>query len=454
MSGKQGTAVSDRMKYNVKPTAVRSECLLNNIKCSNGNTFSPGDQLVFDVPAMSGGYYLDPANSLFRFTVKRGNLVAADGTYVYFGRSPQSLIKRLEIYDAGGHLLENIDNYDALSAMIDICTADYSNATSNALFQKRARDNEDTTKFITNSYGGTMSRQSTAATTSNDYRKYGYLCNDVTTMDIQFCLSSAIFGQATEKYYPLSAMNGFRIQLTLQDATKALTWASDTGATADYNITDPTLFLNVVRVDPEVDRGIVSSSKGPDGKIRIHTQTWRTFSTTISADSTSLDYVIPINVSSLKSLFFTFLSQDIAVNYDYLSFYYRYLTDYQLFVDGNPIPASPVKVTYGFTESYNELMRAWHVRYGDSHGTLLNPVTYEGSDLSNEKSNAVFGLELESFNGKSNVIESGMNVLNSTIQMRMNFSTATSNAHTCMFFCLYDVFLVIDPETGITTLEF
>ena len=53
MSGKQGTAVTDLMQYNVKPTAVRSENLLNNIKASNGNLFagSSEGQIIFDVPA-------------------------------------------------------------------------------------------------------------------------------------------------------------------------------------------------------------------------------------------------------------------------------------------------------------------------------------------------------------------------------------------------------------------
>ena len=68
-----------------------------------------------------------------------------------------------------------------------------------------------------------------------------------------------------------------------------------------------------------------------------------------------------------------------------------------------------------------------------------------------------FGLELESFSGKSGTIESGLNVLNANVSFRMNFEHATTTnneTYYCTFYCLFDIFLVIDPETGITTLEF
>ena len=56
---KEGSAVSDRLKFDVKPIAVRSENLVTSIKATNGNAQS-GDgisNIIFDIPAMSGGYY-------------------------------------------------------------------------------------------------------------------------------------------------------------------------------------------------------------------------------------------------------------------------------------------------------------------------------------------------------------------------------------------------------------
>ena len=53
--------MSDRMLYIPKPIAVTSENLVTNIKASNGSWFigDASTQVIFDIPAMSGGYYLD-----------------------------------------------------------------------------------------------------------------------------------------------------------------------------------------------------------------------------------------------------------------------------------------------------------------------------------------------------------------------------------------------------------
>ena len=69
---KEGSAVSDRMRYVPKPIAVRSENLVTSVKASNGSLFN-GDgstQMMFDIPAMSGGYYLDSAATRFSLNVQ------------------------------------------------------------------------------------------------------------------------------------------------------------------------------------------------------------------------------------------------------------------------------------------------------------------------------------------------------------------------------------------------
>ena len=66
---KESSAVSDCMRYVSKPSAVRSENLVTSSKASHGSLFN-GDgstQVIFDIPAMSGGYYLDTAATQFSF---------------------------------------------------------------------------------------------------------------------------------------------------------------------------------------------------------------------------------------------------------------------------------------------------------------------------------------------------------------------------------------------------
>jgi hypothetical protein len=71
MSGDAGQAVTDRMKYGIKPSAVRSENMLHNIKSVNGTSFplQLGQEIIFEVPALGNGYYCDFSTSYFRFRV-------------------------------------------------------------------------------------------------------------------------------------------------------------------------------------------------------------------------------------------------------------------------------------------------------------------------------------------------------------------------------------------------
>ena len=67
----------------------------------------------------------------------------------------------------------------------------------------------------------------------------------------------------------------------------------------------------MVRVDPTVDAQLIKSAQSPeDGNIRIHSQTYQTFQMSILANQATFEYVIPIKVSSLKAIYFTFAPQD------------------------------------------------------------------------------------------------------------------------------------------------
>ena len=66
----------------------------------------------------------------------------------------------------------------------------------------------------------------------------------------------------------------------------------------------------------------------------------------------------------------------------------------------------------------------------------------------------MLAVELEYFALKDKVIKSGSNVLNNNVELRVTYSQAALVPFNLMFFALYDCFLVIDPEMGITTMEF
>ena len=495
---KEGSAVSDRMRYVSKPIAVRSENLVTSVKASNGSLFN-GDgstQVIFDIPAMSGGYYLDTAATRFSFNVQLQTIGASSSTsldansYLFLDRGPQSIINRFQLYDASGHLLEDIQNYHILYGLVKVCTGNRAVTEKRNNFFKECRNCDGYHETITGeaearvattttqrnvdpAFGGAIYQVPAAGSgTLYDYKQdafEGTVANHTAThIPLTLTFFSSVFGGGQDKYFPLSAMNGFRLVLTLNNANNA--FQIDDQSTGNksvvYSINDPTIYTNMIRVDPAVDRGIIDASRGTDGRIRIHSQSWRTYSVTVQKSDTVRNIVVPISVSSLKALYFTHVTTAPDGFISASSAYKRYTTSYQLFVGSVAIPTTPVQVqalgnTIGegtYTEVTAELLRAWHIRLNDQDmGTLLQPGQSWDECVSgeNSRSNFYMGVELESFSNKDDTIESGANVLNNNVELRINYKQVdANNASNLLFFARHDIFIVIDPETGITTVEF
>ena len=567
-------AVTDRMKYTIKPSAVRSENLLHNFKATNGRAFpiQLGQEIIFEFPGMGNGYYCDFSTSYFRMGVNcaftnaiaNATLSAAGVTanavnqgYMRFDRGLESIFRRIQIFDASGNLLENFENYNDLYWAIELMTNNSTlrsrmgNFHGEGLLVPHNSENPDASGGMigaANDVGGAGLGYFTPAGNPFEVHVNGYnaqipyvkypdlggiiagqhcapinvtnTANIGTTVDFSnfmqatqalpigtatntykyftFQLLSAMFGGASEKYIPMSAINGLRIVMTLEDPAGCLvqcglglvnnTAATQTACTT--TIYDPTLFLNMVRVDPAVDQALKNTAKGRDNLIRISSQTWSTYQTSIAANTESFEYLIPIRVSSLKAIYFTFAKQSYKGLETFQDFLYPHLgTDskttwfdncllqYQFFLDGKPTPATPVQVKTGYSEVISELARSLHIGHKGADGQYLS-LLCSGSLADYPCRNFILGQEFESFNGKGPVIESGYNTLNSTLTLRLDFDTTglikqpppavcvggnmlpaltqaiTPIASYLKVFCLYDTFLTIDDSTGVMRTEF
>ena len=89
---------------------------------------------------------------------------------------------------------------------------------------------------------------------------------------------------------------------------------------------------------------------------------------------------------------------------------------------------------------------------------------------------AIFGQELESFNQKSGIIQSGVNTMQTTFVLEMNFNTALNYVYSCpsfstdvrelMYtydlgaqyelraFCMYDKVIAFDENSGSVRAEY
>jgi hypothetical protein len=85
------------------------------------------------------------------------------------------------------------------------------------------------------------------------------------TRQVSFQIMSSLFGGASDKYLPMSAINGMRIIFSLENAVGAVVRHGLGAGTMTITLEDPTLFMNMVRVDPTVDAALLQAATGPDG---------------------------------------------------------------------------------------------------------------------------------------------------------------------------------------------
>ena len=547
MSGEAGVAVTDRMKYGIKPSAVRSETMLHNIKAVNGVSFplQLGQDIIFEIPALGNGYYCDFSTSYFRMNVKVSfaeeiDFESATNGYVRFERGPESMFRRVQIFDASGNLLENFENYNDMYTLTELLTNNASNRRGVSTFHGEGFFNPldyeltendglycvsrnlpicfpdlggaivgqkwgdvSSANAATVALGAAERRSVTKSGAFNLYHdsstEFGNVNRQTGTRQVSFQLMSSLFGGSSDKYLPMSAINGMRIIFSLENAVGSVVRHGLGTATMTVSLEDPTLFMNMVRVDPTVDAALLSAATGPDGLIRVHSQTYSMFQSSIYSNSQMWEYVIPIKVSSLKAIYFCFSPntynglENAADRYNLTPFAYagsegltgavssvkfpmrttwysNNLQSYQFFIDGKPNPASPVFLRTGCSEIISELQRAMHFGHKNGDGQYFSLLAAQGIG-GYVTQNCIFGQEFESFSNKGPVIESGMNTLNSLVTLRMNFNNNATSPYPntsklvtntdgfsdsvyLKVFCLYDVFLTIDPKTGIMRTEF
>ena len=119
--------VSDKMRYGLKPIAVESKAHLLTVPCVGTNLYS-GDTsstIIFRIQHNPSGRYIDPTATKFKMTLQFSfpDFLTASDTF-FLERGPESIIRRFTIKDIQGRVLEDIDQYNMLYAITEICTGD------------------------------------------------------------------------------------------------------------------------------------------------------------------------------------------------------------------------------------------------------------------------------------------------------------------------------------------
>ena len=113
------------MRYGLLPIAVESKAHLLTVPCIGTNLCS-GDTsstIIFRIQQNPSGRYINPTATKFKMTCQFTfpDTLSVSDTF-FLERGPESIIRRFTIKDIQGRILKDIDQYNMLYAITEICT--------------------------------------------------------------------------------------------------------------------------------------------------------------------------------------------------------------------------------------------------------------------------------------------------------------------------------------------
>ena len=112
--------VSDKMKYGLKPIGVSSNLSTITVPCVGTNAYegNTSNTIMFRLQHNPSGRYVDPSATKIKLTFTLNWPANLNATHAFFfERGPESIIRRFQVRDVQGSILEDIDNYNMLYAI-------------------------------------------------------------------------------------------------------------------------------------------------------------------------------------------------------------------------------------------------------------------------------------------------------------------------------------------------
>ncbi len=325
---------------------------------NNSSEFTSNSLIQFRIPANIQNTYMDWANDWsLQFKLELNDIVASDDvetkTSLRLDKAgASSLIKKLTIRQAG-QVLSEVNDYGIVACLMKDLQMDavYAGNTGKLL--------EGTTN---GSYGELLE------TTQTDQ-------NDLTKASVLFSipLSYNCFSNSN-KMIPLFGLAPIEIDIELYPAHQVGGWNAKSGtANVARNINDDAFSLKEVQLtgyyvelSPNAQALI---SESVNNQYQICSNNYRVSNVNIQNGVTAVNEVIPINVSSLERIFIIHRKSDKAIitstNNNDTPFtlgnrYYPLLEEYQTFINGQPFPERPVKMTGRLAEAMTEVLMCEH----------------------------------------------------------------------------------------------
>lgn len=472
------TALTSDMLYGLKPSAPKSRSYRISVAPMNKNIFTPGDQMVFELPVGRRGTYLDQSQSFLKFSVQCSSTAACavGGNGIYTDNTAYSFIQRLDVWNSS-NLLETLNEYGQLcSFLIDTSLSQSDKAGLSTMIGCNG------TSVNMNGTGAALAQYASTTAVQVPGDRSGFSMASVintsaisTAIPYTFCLPllSGVVGVNSSKMLPVGKLfNPIRMEFYLAANDDAIYYGS-TGAGTVWQLVNVEFCACYVEIlddalDPPLQQDVTEY---------ISTKTFRQSSTYMpTATSGEFSCMLPQRAASITALYARFRNYGNAIQGDSTTAAYRKsassspsISNYYFRIGSSIYPNKPVylinsNLTGTGAEGYAELMKTFHALSSSIGNSAITNAQYNVSTTAasgfaaefgvGQKAQGVrdthnnafaIGLECESFSNRSDTILSGISTLNSQIFFTANIlsgKTAAAN-FTIDFFAQMDCILCL-----------
>ena len=432
---------------NQKQRAVASRSYRVKVNPANGQTFSAGQTINIDLPSNLAGTYVNWNQCYLKFKVTNTTEV-----FILDRCGAAGFIERVQCQTAGAQIFD-LPNWNVLmTILMDM----------------------DSSPAYKAGYGNILMGTNG-----------GHQGGDVMAADASrtFCVPFTLhpFGMSTpHRLHPLFSLSPVQFKLTL--ASKAL--AGKSPGTGALSFTEVELVCVFTELSPSAQSQVDSMT---GGIYNILASSYQNVGTSMVAASTAVTANLGVSVSSLERVIVCHRPTASlgATFYNLGNRSKNYLTEYQIFVNGESYPARPIKVEDSCAEALAEFLLSDHSLVdfnkqssfniavngtlvdtksngldGQSVNGVLVPYTSNDPDGNEYGSTAGSASNIGSFitavemetglsDGKSAKIYSGISTISSTVNYRGVYNSLSENAQ-IDFFAQFTVLLSLNMRgTGV-----
>jgi hypothetical protein len=486
-------ALSPEFSFTPKPSSVNGRSYRVSIPVSNGQNFSAGSTMVFNIPCGKQRTLLDPTSSYIRYTIKNGvtqstatgvqgctisstlppngstatgssatavnTIVSTFGAGLFLDHNAYSIFNTTTLY-SGSNMLEYINGCNILYSYILDTNFSYANALSNSLnYGMYVPD----TSPLEIRRGTLLANVVATASASAPATTSAYISEQNT-----FCLPilSALIGMGSSgKFVPIYKIQDvLRLEILLE--SQSLAFAQLGSCASSYSVISAELELQFVEVDQE-GMDLIESTTPMGSPTFIVGSSFRHYVQSLPNSSGIFSCLVPSKLASLKNIIILPRPTSTKDNVNAYSLSSRVNPNFEYFVmkvSGTQCPQKPIFLinsssSGGYSESLVEIFKTTGSLIGTDKAGLLMATNYNigaSADTTTGvialKTNAqsyqnafALALDFELFSSKDTIIN-GLNCLAESLYFEANIVTAPGESYALDFYACFDNLFIIDQS--------